>query len=63
MQHGMPALKAGNLFTDAALIESAKDTARKMVDNDPSLSHPEYALLKDEFQRVYKGRLELLKVG
>ncbi|MHB9154671.1 MAG: ATP-dependent DNA helicase RecG [Endomicrobiales bacterium] len=62
-QHGMPVLKAGNLVTDTALIEEAKERSRGIVEKDPALSAPGNASLRAELLRAFRGRFGLFKIG
>lgn len=62
-QHGLPLLKAGNLLTDQALIESAKDMARKLVSSDPALSSAALAPVRTGLRQAFGARLALFHVG
>jgi len=62
-QHGMPALKAGNLLTDDKLIEMSRQTADSIIEIDPSLGREGHRLLKQALFRVYGARMKLIKVG
>ena len=62
-QHGMPALKAGNLIKDTQIIASAKTLARDIISNDPSLLQPVHAPWRSELSRLYSGRFGLSKIG
>lgn len=62
-QHGIIALKAGNIISDQNIIMKAKETACSIIDTDPKLSLDENAELKREVVRQYSGKLDLLSVG
>ncbi|MCB9477238.1 MAG: ATP-dependent DNA helicase RecG [Deltaproteobacteria bacterium] len=43
-QHGLPAMRWASLARDMALLESARDAARRLLDEDPALAaHPKIA--------------------
>lgn len=62
-QHGMPALKAGNLLTDGKLIEISRRIADSIIEIDPFLGKEGHRLLKQALFRVYGARMKLIKVG
>lgn len=45
-QHGLPTLRVADLVNDFELIQRARDTAHKILDQDPELSSDSYAGLK-----------------
>ncbi|MBI4353512.1 MAG: ATP-dependent DNA helicase RecG [Candidatus Omnitrophica bacterium] len=45
-QHGLPKLRIGDLVKDMAILERAKDEAKRVVGEDPKLGRPEHRLLK-----------------
>ncbi|MER3480092.1 MAG: DNA helicase RecG [Meiothermus sp.] len=49
-QSGMPDLKLGDLASDTLIIERARDLAKRILESDPYLEHPQHALLKRELQ-------------
>jgi ATP-dependent DNA helicase RecG len=51
-QSGMPDLKVASL-TDVKLIEEARQAATALLDEDPELSRPEYAPLREQVQRLW----------
>jgi ATP-dependent DNA helicase RecG len=56
-QHGLPALKAGDLVRDTDLIQEARDAAFALTSQDQSLQRPEDRPFLDELRRLYAGRL------
>lgn len=53
-QSGLPDLRMARL-TDMALLESARDEAISLFQNDPELEMPEYNLLRQEMTRVWQS--------
>jgi ATP-dependent DNA helicase RecG len=53
-QSGLPDLKAARL-TDVDLIAQTRDEATRLLDEDPTLSRPEYAALRAEVDRRWGG--------
>ncbi len=45
-QTGLPPLRLGNLLRDSAMIEEAREQARRLFERDPMLERPEHAGLK-----------------
>ncbi|MGQ0644009.1 MAG: ATP-dependent DNA helicase RecG [Elusimicrobiota bacterium] len=62
-QHGLPALKVGNLVTDGELIAEARRAAFDLAREDPALARPENAPFREELKRRYAGRLNLGEVA
>lgn len=53
MQSGMPFdLKLANLATDGQLIQYARTVATKLLDQDPLLTSPRNAILKNQLQKL-----------
>ncbi|MGN1093228.1 MAG: ATP-dependent DNA helicase RecG, partial [Monoglobaceae bacterium] len=46
-QHGLPSMKAGNLISDMQILRDAHNAALEIFDEDPTLSEPENAKIKD----------------
>lgn len=49
-QHGLPELKAANLYTDMQLLIRARDTAEALLKDDPQLKKEENRLLKEKIR-------------
>jgi len=62
-QSGLPDFRVANILRDAAILNEARREAFIVVQGDPSLDDPEHALLKEELQRRWAGRLDLAKTG
>jgi ATP-dependent DNA helicase RecG len=62
-QHGIPALKAGNLIKDIDIIQTARSVAQSLVEQDPKLVSANNQLLKTVLLRSYADRLSLLNIG
>ena len=45
-QHGLPAMKVGNLMSDMQVLRDAHDAAAKILDDDPMLEMPRHSELK-----------------
>ena len=60
-QHGLPALKIGDLTADMKLLEQAQVAAKECITVDPALDNPEHRLLNESvrvlFSRVGEGGL------
>lgn len=52
-QSGMPDLKVAKL-TDVVLIEEARREATRLLEEDPQLSKPEHARIRERVQRVWE---------
>lgn len=53
-QHGLPALKAADLSCDIPLMEEARDAARTVLAEDPSLRSGEHAVLRRRIQALFQ---------
>jgi ATP-dependent DNA helicase RecG len=62
-QHGLPPLRFADLVRDAAVLAEARRDAQQLVASDPTLTAPEYALLRQMVLRRYGRVLELGDVG
>ncbi|MGH3441942.1 MAG: ATP-dependent DNA helicase RecG [Nitriliruptorales bacterium] len=60
-QSGMPDLKLVKLGRDTTLIAETREAARELVADDPELRRPEFAALRSEVLRRYRGGLEQLE--
>lgn len=54
-QHGLPEFRLGCIVEDAALLEEARDEARRILEADPGLRSPEHAALRSEVARRMAG--------
>jgi len=62
-QHGALNLRIANLMTDQHLLEQARQEAFLLVEEDHQLIREENALIKQTYQKRYKGKLGLIRVG
>ncbi len=62
-QHGMPPLYIADLVRDRVFLEEARRNAQQLVDADPGLANPQFALLRRMVLRRYGRVLELGDVG
>jgi len=62
-QHGLPDLKIANLQEDRHLLFTARDDAFEIIRNDPQLSKPENIAIKTTFNKKFKDRIDLLRIG
>ncbi len=62
-QHGLPALRFGNIIDDFALLREARDDAFELVAADPKLARPEHQELKHSLLRRFSDRLDLIDVA
>ena len=54
-QHGLPSLKIADLINDMELLDSAKDTAYSIIQEDSTLSSKKYASLRTEILRMFEN--------
>jgi len=54
-QHGMPEFRLGCIVEDVALIEEAREEARRILKADPRLEAEEHAALREEVLRKMAG--------
>ena len=57
-QHGLPQFRVARLPDDAALLERARDRAEAILAEDPDLTDPEHALLRDAAEGRFGARPE-----
>ncbi|MFO7890702.1 MAG: ATP-dependent DNA helicase RecG [bacterium] len=62
-QHGALNLKIANLMTDQHLLEPARQEAFALVEEDHTLSRQESTVIKQTYQKRYKGKYDLIRVG
>ena len=62
-QHGLPPLQFANIIEDFDLLRMARQDAFEITGSDPDLSHPDHAVLRQNFYRQFEGRLDLINVG
>ncbi len=62
-QHGLPAFRIADLVRDKDVLAEARNDARALVAENPGLSAPEFARLRDMVIRRYGRALDLSDVG
>jgi ATP-dependent DNA helicase RecG len=62
-QHGLPPLKVADLERDYPVLLEAREDARRLVEEDPGLSHPKHALLRRQVIQRYGKVLDLAEVA
>jgi len=60
-QSGLPDLRAANIIRDAELLETARNEAMQILEQDPQLE--QYPRLRGLLKRKWQGRLGLITVG
>ena len=56
-QSGFFKFKIANMITDGTIIKQARDSAIKIIDDDPSLEGEEYENMKDVFLTNYAEQI------
>jgi ATP-dependent DNA helicase RecG len=59
-QHGLPELRSADLVRDFDLLETARDDAFALVQQDPTLQRAEHRALRNALAAALKGRLSLI---
>ena len=54
-QHGLPALRFGNLFTDMEILQQAGQAAAHILKTDPNLKNAKYQNLKRALVQMFTG--------
>ena len=62
-QSGLPEFKYADIVEDRLLLESAKNSARDVIQSDPELNSSKYKKLKKVFEPYYKERAEFFGIG
>jgi ATP-dependent DNA helicase RecG len=63
MQHGLPPFKVGHLIHDAGLIQSARQCAHEMLQQDPELKRTDHSALRKALQTTYASKWFLGATG
>ena len=58
-QHGLPAFKVANLFTDMPILKAVQSLAIKILSEDPKLEKEENKPLKNLIKDKFKERIEI----
>lgn len=62
-QSGFPKFKFINLISDTELIMKAKNIAFKLIDDDPSLTHSQYKIIRENIFKYYKSNLQYSNIA
>lgn len=62
-QSGFPPLRVGDLLRDADILLAAREEAFRIIEADPRLEDPRYALLRARARALYKLAGSFVKVG
>jgi len=62
-QHGLPPLRIADLQRDMDLLKLARRDAAKLIEDDPTLKHPEHARFRKVPMHQYGDALGLVDVG
>ncbi|WP_138432092.1 ATP-dependent DNA helicase RecG [Fodinibius saliphilus] len=62
-QSGLPEFRVADIVEDQFILEQAKTAAWKMMEDDPSLTQPEYQELRKVFIPYYKERSKFYGTG
>ncbi|HEY4745431.1 MAG TPA: ATP-dependent DNA helicase RecG [Desulfuromonadaceae bacterium] len=62
-QSGMPDFRVANILRDASILEQARQAAFGLLEDDPDLTSPGNAPLREELLRRWGKRLELAGIG
>src|SRR5262249_49743720 len=62
-QSGLPELRVANILRDAKVLEEARESAFKLIQQDPDLSGPDHQGLKASVIRKWQDRLEMITIS
>ncbi|NQT47038.1 MAG: DNA helicase RecG, partial [Candidatus Omnitrophica bacterium] len=62
-QHGLPEVRFGNIARDMEIMDIARKEAFELVRNDSKLADSHNAYIREELNRRFRGKLDLIKVG
>ena len=62
-QHGLPDLKIANIVEDFELLNLARRDAFSLIEDDPTLTKPAHAILRQEIIARFGSKLGLVDVG
>lgn len=58
-QHGLPEMKIANLFTDRAILKAAQQTAKEIIEQDPSLTAESNKGIRNKVGEMFKEEIIL----
>ena len=62
-QSGVPDLKMADLLRDREILSTARYIANRILEDDPELSSPAHAILKDTLKRAVSGRPDWSRIS
>ena len=62
-QSGLPDFRVANVVRDSRILEDARRTVDRWLENDPTLERPESAALRAVLKHRWAGRLGLAQIG
>jgi ATP-dependent DNA helicase RecG len=62
-QSGLPGFRVAHILRDIALLETAREEARRLLESDPQLQRPANAKIRLMLQKWWAGRMELTLSG
>jgi ATP-dependent DNA helicase RecG len=62
-QHGLPLFHMADLVRDEAIVQEAREDAKRLVADDPGLAKPEHGSLRRQVISLYGQALDLGDVG
>jgi ATP-dependent DNA helicase RecG len=62
-QSGLPDFRFSNIVRDVKILQKARDDAAEILADDPELSSPRNAVIKEVLIRKWKRELEYLEIG
>ena len=62
-QSGFPELKFVDIINDSEVIQEAKQSAFKIINDDPQLESENNSLLKENFLKNYSKNLEYARIA
>ena len=58
-QHGLPELNISDLVKNADILEKVRLAAKEIIEQDPALTAPQHAILKQKIQKMFGERIQL----
>ncbi len=62
-QSGFPDFRVAHLIRDTPILAEARREAFRLIEQDPELSHPSHAHLKETLLKRWSGHLELATIS
>jgi ATP-dependent DNA helicase RecG len=62
-QSGFPDFRVAHIIRDTPILIEARKEAFRLIEEDPSMTHPSHSILRHFLTKRWKGRLELATIG